>query len=205
MADIGKPQLAVYAAAAIVVALIGARFLHAQGGGGASAPPAPHHSAAAGVRVQAAGNGSAVVDVTGAVRHPGVYRVPASARVEVAVRRAGGTTGGADLTTLNQAAKVTDGAQIVVPARAGSSGSATAGGGAAPGGGALGAAPAAPVNLNTATVAQLDALDGVGPVTAQKIVAYRQQHGGFGSVSQLDQVPGIGPKKLASLRPLVTV
>jgi competence protein ComEA len=65
--------------------------------------------------------------------------------------------------------------------------------------------PAGPVNLNTATAEQLDALDGVGPSTAKKIVEYRQQHGGFGSVSDLDRIPGIGPKKVAALRDKVTV
>jgi competence protein ComEA len=193
--DLSRPQLVGYAVAACLVVVLGVRYLH----------PTGRHAAAAGtgaaraVRVQTASSGRAVVDVTGAVHRPGVYRLPASARVQAAVSRAGGPTRRADLTAVNLAAKVTDGAQIVVPLRA--TAAAAAAGGAAPGGGA---APAAPVNLNTATVEQLDTLDGVGPVTAQKILAYRQQHGGFGSVSELDRIPGIGPKRLAALRTKVT-
>ncbi len=140
-----------------------------------------------------------MVDVTGAVRRPGVYRLAAGARVQAAVRRAGGARASADLSALNLAAKVADGAQVVVPVRGAAGGVAasagTAGGTSGPGG-----SPAGPVNLNTATAEQLDALDGVGPTTARKIVEYRAQHGGFGSLAELDKIPGIGPKRLAALR-----
>ena len=79
-------------------------------------------------------------------------------------------------------------------------------GGAAPGVGAPGgASPGQPLNLNTATAEQLDALDGIGPAMAAKILAYRQAHGGFGSVDELDEIPGIGEKRMAALRPLVRV
>jgi competence protein ComEA len=149
------------------------------------------------VKVRTAGE-AAVVDVSGAVRRPGVYRLPPGARVQDALRRAGGARHGADLQAVNLAAKVADGVQIVIPRRGGSGSSAPAGPTAA-------GAPAGPVNLNTATAEQLDTLDGVGPATAAKILAFRQQHGGFSSVSQLDQIPGIGPKKLAALRGKVTV
>jgi competence protein ComEA len=101
---------------------------------------------------------------------------------------------------VNLAAKVEDGRQVIVPARA-----AAASGSGPPSGPAAGGVPGAPLNLNTATVAQLDELDGVGPATAQKIVAYRESHGGYRSVAELDQVPGIGPKRLASLKPHLTV
>jgi competence protein ComEA len=161
------------------------------------------------VSVTRVGSGPALVDVTGAVRRPGVVRLRVGARVQEAIRRAGGAGPDAELSAVNLAAKVADGVQIVVPHRsqavAGGGGTApapTAGGGAATG---VAGTPAGPVNLNTATAEQLDALDGVGPSTAKKIVEYRQQHGGFGSVSDLDRIPGIGPKKVAALRDKVTV
>jgi len=218
MGDPGRRQLWVYAAAAVVVALVGARYLRADGGGGSASPaPAP-------VRVTGGGGagagGWAVVQVAGEVRSPGVYRVRAGRRVDDAVRMAGGPTARADLAGVNLAAKVEDGRQVIVPARGGGAGAASPGGavsttagGAAGAGGASGAGGAggaaagggAPLNLNTATPEQLDRLDGVGPATVQKIVAYRQAHGGFRSVAELDQVPGIGPKRLAALRPHLTV
>jgi len=136
------------------------------------------------------------VDVVGAVRRPGLYRLPDGARVADAVRRAGGPTPKAQLELVNLAARVADGEQVVVPRRG-------AVGAVAPGGGSGSTAPAGPVHLNSATLEQLDALPGVGPVTAQKIMDYRQQHGGFGSVDELDAVPGIGPARLADLRSLV--
>jgi competence protein ComEA len=134
------------------------------------------------------------VDVAGAVRRPGLYRLRTGARVADALGRAGGPTRTADLELVNLAALVADGEQVVVPRRGGV---ATAAAGGAP------AAASGPVHLNSATLEQLDALPGVGPVTAQKIVDYRTQHGGFGSVDELDAVPGIGPARLADLRPLV--
>jgi competence protein ComEA len=133
------------------------------------------------------------VDVVGAVRRPGLYRVRSGARVADAVARAGGPTGKAELELLNLAALVADGEQVVVPRR----------GAVAVAAGAAAAAPSGPVHLNSATLAQLDELPGVGPVTAQKIIDYRTQHGGFGSVDELDAVPGIGPARLADLRSLV--
>jgi len=133
------------------------------------------------------------VDVVGAVRRPGLYRVRSGARVADAVAHAGGATRKADLQLVNLAALVADGEQVVVPHR-GSGGATAAAGGSTPSG---------PVHLNSATLEQLDGLPGVGPVTAQKIIDYRTQHGGFGSVDELDAVPGIGPARLADLRPLV--
>ena len=107
--------------------------------------------------------------------------------------RAGGVTPKALVELVNLAAPIADGEQIVVPRR----GSATIAGS-----GATGVA-SGPVHLNTATLEQLDALPGVGPVTAQKILDYRQQHGAFGSVEELDAVPGIGPARLEQLKELV--
>jgi competence protein ComEA len=117
--------------------------------------------------------------------------MPAGARVIDAMKRAGGATPGALVEAINRAARLTDGQQVVVPARA-----------AAGGAGATVAATAAggPISLGSATVEQLDTIDGIGPVTAQKIVEYRDQHGGLSSVEQLDEVSGIGPATMESLR-----
>lgn len=135
-----------------------------------------------------------VVDVVGAVRRPGLYRLSQGARIADALARAGGPTPKAQVELVNLAAPVSDGEQIVVPRR----------GAVAASGGTGGAAvPAGPVHLNTATLEQLDALPGVGPVTAQKILDFRQEHGAFGSVDELDAIPGIGPARLEQLRDLV--
>jgi competence protein ComEA len=164
------------------------------------------------VSVAPARDGSAVVHVVGAVRRPGVYRLRLGQRVEDAIRRAGGARESTDLQAINLAAKIADGQQVVVPRRAaaaaGGGGAAAGGGGpggAAGGGGAAGTAPSAPINLNSATAEQLDTLDGVGPATAQKILEYRTQHGGFSSIDDLAQISGIGPKKLEALKAQVTV
>jgi len=132
-----------------------------------------------------------VVHVVGAVREPGLYRIAEGSRVADAVAKAGGSTPKADLSLINLAAPLADGLQIVVPRRA------------APGTAAGAAAATGPVHLNTATVEQLDALPGVGPVTAQKIVGHRERNGAFTSVDDLDAIPGIGPARLEQLRELV--
>jgi competence protein ComEA len=137
-----------------------------------------------------------VVDVVGAVRRAGLYRLPQGSRIADALARAGGATRKADLALVNLAAPLADGSQVLVPKR-------TAVRGGASGGGDAPTSPAGPVHLNSATLADLDALPGVGPVTAQKILDYRQQHGAFGSVDELDAIPGIGPKRMDQLRDLV--
>jgi competence protein ComEA len=136
-----------------------------------------------------------VVHVVGAVRRPGLYRLAEGARIADALRRAGGATRRADVSLVNLAAPVSDGTQVVVPRRApvAAPGATTASGGT----------PSGPIHLNTATIEQLDELPGVGPVTAQKIVDYREQHGAFSSVDDLDAIPGIGPARLEQLRELV--
>jgi competence protein ComEA len=228
--DLDRPRLALYVALGLAVCLLGARYVLAQAsgsaggsdGGLAQAPDARRGGgggAADGdgtsVSVQRAGGGRVTVHVAGAVRRPGVYVLPPGARVDDALRRAGGSRGRADLTAVNLAAKLEDGRQVLVPERAvapaPAGGSSVAGGPAARGGPDTSAvpgspsAPAAPVNLNTATLEQLDTLDGVGPGIAQRILDYRRQHGGFARVEELGEVPGIGPKRLATLTPLVTV
>jgi len=203
MPEVSRPQLVAYGLAALLVVVLGVRFMHGQARGGAPPAPAPASARAApsaAVRIEPRAAAVALVHVAGAVRSPGVYRLREGERIQDAVRRAGGPRAGADLNAINLAARVADGQQVVVPRR-GAVPAAAAGGGA----GAPGAAAVPPVSLNSATAEQLDTLDGVGPATAQKILEYRQEHGGFGSVEELGQVSGIGPKRLAALRDHVRV
>src|SRR3954447_15067971 len=215
MPEISRSQLVAYAALAILVVALGVRFMHRQQPAPAAAPgsaPVERSAGTAGVSVARPAAAGSVVHVAGAVRDPGVYRLAAGARVQDAIERAGGARAGGDVNAINLAAKVADGQQIVVPARAGRGAGAApaaaaaaggpdaaAGGRAAAPGGAAGP-PAAPVSLNSATAEQLDTLDGVGPATARKIIEWRTQHGGVPSIHDLGRVPGIGPKKLAALR-----
>jgi competence protein ComEA len=166
---------------------------------------APHSGGVAGLGGLGGPAGrTLVVDVVGAVRRPGLVRLQPGARVVDAVAQAGGLGRKAERSAVNLAAPVSDGQQVVVPRRRAAPPSGAAAG-AAPGGtGPSGAAvPAAPVSLSTASPEELDALPGVGPVTAQKIVAFRQAHGAFRSVDELDAIPGIGPSRIADLRGLV--
>ena len=140
------------------------------------------------------------VHVVGAVRRPGLYRLPDGSRTADALRRAGGATRKADLEAVNLAAPLADGLQVVVPRRMPAVATGGVAGGSETGGSE---AAAGPVHLNTATLEQLDALPGIGPVTAQKILDYRQEHGAFTSLDDLDAVPGIGPARMEQLRDLV--
>ena len=164
---------------------------------GPAAPPLRVAPVRAGASAAAARRPAAlVVDVAGAVRRPGLVHLPQGSRVADAIVRAGGLTRRAERNGVNLAAPVADGQQVLVPER----GAGVGAGGAS--GGPAGAA-AGPVSLNSATAEQLDALPGIGPSTAAKIVAYREQHGGFRSVDELDAVPGIGPGRIADLQGLV--
>jgi competence protein ComEA len=147
-----------------------------------------------------------VVHVVGSVRRPGLYRLADGKRVADAVARAGGASRRADLASLNLAAPLVDGTQVLVPARvsAGCAGSAAEPSAGRPQAGLSSGVAGPKVSLSTATAEQLDALPGVGPVTAPKILDYRAEHGPFGSVDDLDAVPGIGPTRIEQLRDLVT-
>ena len=165
------------------------------------APGAASGAAGGGSRSDVGGGGEEVyVHVAGAVRRPGLFQVPAGSRVAAAVARAGGPRPKADLTLVNLAARVQDGQQVVVPGPgvAPPGGAAAAGAGAA--GTGAGAVPGVKPSLATATVAQLEEVDGIGPTLAERIVEYREAHGGFGSISELQDVEGIGEKRFASLK-----
>ena len=213
-----RRQIVAYVAVAAVVAAVGVRYVvaprAAKSSGGqplvltsvapgqpsavSAAPSAPPASPAA---------PDALVYVCGAVRTPGVVRVPPGARVADALDLAGGPTSRAELAAVNLAAKVVDGQQILVPEK-GSAAVAQAppadAGGTSSAGGA--AAPAAgPVNINTATLEQLDTLQGVGPATAQKIIDYRTANGPFTSIEDIKNVSGIGDAKFAAMKAAITV
>jgi competence protein ComEA len=196
MPELSRAQMAVYGAIAVALLLVGARAIRGEQGGAASfaaaasSPGAESGEGRAGFTISGQA-GDLVVDVTGAVARPGVYRMPAGSRVNDAVRRAGGATGRAELEAVNLAARLADGQQVVVPEQV-------------PGGGVAAATGSGeeegPISLGTATVEQLDTIDGIGPVTAADIVEFRDQHGGLASVDQLDQISGIGPATMESLR-----
>jgi competence protein ComEA len=195
----GASRLFPWIAAALLLLAIGYRVMT---GGQPDAPPvsveepavaqsAERHAGERGARGR-----RVYVHVAGAVRRPGLYRLPDGARVAVALRLAGGPTGKAELTTTNLAAQVRDGQQIVVPVRGAAPVAAGGGAPAAPG-------AAGPISLASATQAQLEELDGIGPTLAARIIEYRDANGGFRSVEQLGEVDGIGEVRLEALRQAV--
>jgi competence protein ComEA len=191
MPELSRTQLAVYGAIAVALLFVGARAIREEGATGISFADSPAGGAGGETGFAVGGQaGDLVVDVTGAVERPGVYRLPAGSRVEDAVQRAGGARPGAELEALNRAARLADGQQVVVPRQVPGGAVAAAGTGVVEG----------PISLGTATVEQLEEIDGIGPVTAADIVAFRDEHGGLASVDQLDQVSGIGPATMESLR-----
>ncbi len=186
MPQLSRVQMLVYGGLAIAVLLVGARWIR-------SGQEASQEFQNPGLEFQAdqaprgPATGDVVVHVAGAVRSPGVYRLPAGSRVIDAVERAGGANAGALSGSLNLAARLADGQQVLVPDRSGlSSTSSPAGEG--------------PISLGTATVEQLDQIDGIGPVTAQLIIDFRDSRGGISSVEELDRISGIGPATMGALR-----
>jgi competence protein ComEA len=184
--ELSRSQLLVYGAIAVAVLMIGARWIRSGGGGstGGAEVSFAADSSPAGDSTR-----DVVVHVAGDVQRPGVYRLPAGSRVTDAVRRAGGFARGANQDAINLAARLSDGQQVVVPGP----GTAAAAG-SAPGG------QTGPISLGSATAEQLDGIEGIGPVTAQKIIEFRDQHGGLSSINQLDEVDGIGPSTMQTLR-----
>lgn len=222
MTEITRGQFAIAAVVVAVLAFAGSRALRpepqptgAQTSGGGGGPAVVDRGGARSpVAIARPPARRIVVHVAGAVRRPGVYRLRDGQRLADAIERAGGGTRRADLDAINLAAKARDGVQVLVPRRAPGGGTVPGGGGVAGGvaaavpGAAAGGAPAAAgaiVDLNTATAEQLETLDGVGPATSAKILQYRATNGPFRSVDDLEQIPGIGPKKLAAIRPRARV
>jgi competence protein ComEA len=183
---VSRRRALLIAAAALALLVVAGRTL--AGAGTATVQPA-----AGLVPERSAATPALVVHVAGAVRQPGLYRLAEGKRVADAVARAGGATAPADTAAINLAAPLADGMQVIVPSRV-----------AGAAGGSAGAAVPGRVSLSSASAAELDALPGVGPVTAQKIVDYRAAHGGFRSVDDLDAIPGIGPARVEQLRDLTT-
>jgi competence protein ComEA len=190
-----RPALAWLIVAGLAV-LVLSGFLLSQHHDSAPGATQPAPAVATPIAVGTATAAGIVVDVGGRVRHPGLVTLPAGARVADAIAAAGGALRPADLERIDLAAHVTDGQLLLIgiPGAVGSDLS-----GATGAGGAVG-----PVDLNTATVEQLDALPGVGPVLAQRIISWRQAHGGFRTVDDLQQVPGIGARKFSDLKALVS-
>jgi competence protein ComEA len=194
-----RPAVAVLVVVAALAVLLAGWFAWQARAEPAAAPPAvrvPGVAVGAGPASASAPPATVlVVDVAGRVRHPGLVRLRVGSRVADALAAAGGALPGVDLATVNLARQLADGEQILVGVPGAVVGAASSGGGSAGG----------TVDLNTATVDQLDVLPGVGPVLAQRIVDWRTAHGRFTSVDQLGQVGGIGPKKLGDITPHVRV
>jgi competence protein ComEA len=194
--ELSRAQLAVYAAIAVVALLLGARWIRSGDAAPAesfarSAPEAADSADEESVHFGATGE-DLVVHVAGAVRDPGVYRLPEGSRVTDAIERAGGATGAADANAINLAAPLADGQQIQLPGRS-QAPAGVAGGTSAP-------STDGPISLGSATVEQLDSIEGIGPVTAAAILQFRDERGGVASIDELDEISGIGPATMEALR-----
>jgi competence protein ComEA len=189
--ELSRSQILVYGAVGVALLLVGARAIRSRDPGLAAAGGRAARPASGTFEVSPEGGGDVIVHVAGAVRRPGVYRLPSGSRVTDAVERAGGGTGKASLDSVNLAARLADGQQVVVPELA-------RGGGTVATTSSIGTE--GPISLGSATVEQLDTIEGIGPVTAQDIVGFRNQHGGLSSIEQLDQISGIGPATMEALR-----
>jgi len=219
-ADPGRAGLIALAAVGVIAVLVTVFTVmrdNAPPVSSAKLPPVEMVSSASPTRPAPPGaDGPVVVSVVGLVHKPGLVTLPPGARIADALTAAGGALDGADLIGLNMARRVTDGEQIIVgivaapgqPAAMGSSissGPATAAPSDAPSTAGKAPAPGDLVDLNAATVEELDTLPGIGPVTAAAIIAWRDANGRFTSVDQLGDVDGIGPARLEKLRDLVRV
>ncbi|MCT3045726.1 MULTISPECIES: helix-hairpin-helix domain-containing protein [Leuconostoc] len=142
-----------------------------------------------------------MVDVKGAVKKPGVYNITSFARVQTAIAQAGGTLEEADMQQVNLAQKLTDGQIVYVPMRGETSAAPVNNGSTS----AVTTTDNEVINLNTATVVELQTLDGIGVKKAEQIIAYREEHGGFKSIEEIKQVSGIGEKRFEALKDKVTV
>jgi competence protein ComEA len=203
--SLSRSQLLLYGALGVALLLLGARWIRSadasESADGFTSAPSTATTAGSAGPSGAAGGFSAgpggedvVVHVAGAVRDSGVYRLPAGSRVTDAIERAGGPTSSADPDALNLAARLGDGQQVIMPSRVKAS---------APVGGAAEAsevAPDTPISLGTATIEELDTIEGIGPVTAQDILDFRDANGGVSDIDELDQVSGIGPATMEALR-----
>ena len=185
-----------YLVATAVVLVLAARALG--GSSSAGAPAVAIDGAAPRAPGASERTASIWVHVAGAVRRPGLYRVRRDARAGMAVEAAGGITRKADLRAVNLAATVRDGQQVLVPARGERKAAPVA-----QADGPTAADSGAKLSLASATAEQLDSLDGIGPTLAKRILAWRDEHGGFDSVEQLREVDGIGDKRFESLRAAV--
>jgi competence protein ComEA len=211
--DPDRRHLIAYLAAAAVLVVIAARSFGRDGGSSPAASismAAPASARPPRARPRAAPPPRALiwVDVAGAVRDPGLYPLPQGARVAAALERAGGVRARADRAAVNLAAKLVDGQQVFVPVRGGrplgAAGASASVGPAGPSVAGTGSTAGAPVSLSNGTQEQLETLDGIGPALAQRIIEYREQHGGFRSVDELQEVSGIGAKRFEALKSAVT-
>lgn len=194
MPSISRQQLIAWSAVGLVILLIGANYLRGQ-----ITSRSPAEASVVTVGLKEDHPAPIKVHMAGAVARPGLYEFASGDRVADALQRAGGPLPTADLTQINLAAKLADGQQVIVPAQGTPPAAGTGAGSGAQGGAGQ------PINLNSATLDQLEQLNGIGPITAQKILDYREAHGGYKSVEELLEVPGIGPVKFEQIKGQICV